>query len=74
MENKEKLLLGGEIATRSQIKDVNALLILAAQELLSRAIVHGSSKLEAEEHEKFSLAAARFKGPLPRRSYGNEPF
>jgi hypothetical protein len=61
MENKEELLLEGEIATRSHIKDVNALLILAAQELLSRAIVHDSSKLGPEEREKFSLAAAMFK-------------
>ena len=39
--------------TLKHIKRVNQLLILAAQELLNRAIVHDESKLEAPEKELF---------------------
>lgn len=39
--------------TLKHIKRVNQLLILAAQELLNRAIVHDESKLESPEKELF---------------------
>ena len=63
MNNKEILILIGEIATRKHIQDVNTLLLLVAKDFLDRAIYHDKSKLSKEEHEKFSLAAVRFKEP-----------
>ena len=63
MTDKETILLQGEVATREHIQDVNTLLIEAAQELLERAVKHDASKLQPVEHEKFSMAAARFKEP-----------
>lgn len=69
---KAKLLAAGEIATRQHIEDVNHLLIQSASELLNRAQKHDQSKLGPEEHEKFSLAAARFKEP--GNEYGTEGY
>ena len=63
MNNKETLLLKGEIATREHIQDVNTLLLWVAKDFLDRAIYHDKSKLSPEEHEKFSLAATKFKEP-----------
>lgn len=60
---REMLLLKGEIQTRQHIQDVNTLLLRAAQQLIQRAELHDASKLGPEEHEKFSLAAARFMEP-----------
>lgn len=69
---KAKMLAAGEIATRQHIEDVNHLLIQAASELLDRAQKHDQSKLGPEEHEKFSLAASRFKEP--GNEYGTEGY
>lgn len=60
-EQKQTALLEGEIATRTHMKDVSDALMGCAAEILIRARDHDLSKLEDVEHEKFSLAASRFK-------------
>lgn len=69
---KEIDLLKGEIATRKHIKDVNDFLLVIANCLINRAKAHDQSKLGEEEHEKFSLAAARFKEP--GNEYGSKGY
>jgi len=65
-------MLEGEIATRLHIKDVSDLLLTCSMELQKRAMNHDESKLLPPEHEKFSLAAARFKEP--GNEYGSEGY
>jgi len=62
-QEKARTLLEGEVATRTHIQDVSRLMSVCAAELLVRGSHHDESKLGPEEHEKFSLAAARFKEP-----------
>lgn len=72
MSGNTTALLEGEIATRTHIQDVNTLLLVAANNLIARAIGHDESKLGEEEHEKFSLAASKFKEP--GNEYGSEGY
>lgn len=56
--------------TLSHIKRVNQLLILAAKELLNRAVKHDASKLEKSEKDTFDY----FTPKLKNSTYGSQEY
>jgi hypothetical protein len=64
------LYYNSELETRKHIQRVNELLILAAQNLLNRAIVHDQSKLEPFEKPYFDKLTPQLAGC----TYGSEKY
>jgi hypothetical protein len=56
--------------TLKHIKRVNELLIVAAKEILDRALKHDESKLKSPEKETFDIITPRLKGS----TYGSDEY
>lgn len=66
----DKIPYDSEADTLKHIKRVNELLLIAAQELIKRAIVHDASKLQEPEKSKFDELTPKLKG----LTYGSEEY